>query len=114
MADLNDRSGIEAGRTTSAGGGGLGDWNTEERWWRDSWSTRPYVHADRGYDYYAPAYRYGTESAHQHRGRGWDKVKAQSQARWEDVKDAVRDAWDRVTNRTGTEASAATTGRRVS
>jgi hypothetical protein len=125
MADLSDRNSPNAGRTTSPSGGGIGDWDTEERWWRDSWTSRPYVRADRGFDYYAPAYRYGTESAIQYRGRkwddvqadlerGWDKFKAQSQARWEDVKDAVRDAWDRVTNRVGTETSAATTGRSIS
>lgn len=88
----------------------LGDWDAEDSFWRDSWSTRPYAVADRGYDYYRPAYRYGHESAGRYQGRqwndvesdlrtGWDRYEHRGQSTWENVKDAVRDAWDRVTGR---------------
>lgn len=88
-------------------GGDAGDWNAEETYWRDNWSTRPYAQADRGFDYYRPGYRYGYESAHMYRGRewndvehelasGWDRFADRGERTWERTKDAVRDAWDRV------------------
>lgn len=95
---------------TSTGTAGMGDWATEERYWRDTWRTRPYVQADRGFDYYSPGYRYGFESASRYGGRewndiendlrsGWDRVEYRGQSTWENMKDAVRDAWHRVTKR---------------
>ena len=86
------------------------DWGSEETYWRDNWSSRPYAAADRGFDYYRPGYRYGVESAHRYRGRnwndvepelasGWDRYEHRGQSTWEHMKDAVRDAWDRMTNR---------------
>jgi hypothetical protein len=85
-------------------------WDTEEAYWRDTWSTRPYATADRGFDYYRPAYQYGFESAQRHGGRawndvetdlrsGWDRYEHRGESTWEHIKHAVRDAWDRVTNR---------------
>ena len=68
------------------------------------------VNADRGFDFYQPGYRYGYESATRHRGRkwtdvesdlrtGWDRYEHRGQGTWENVQDAVRDAWNRVTGR---------------
>ncbi len=85
-----------------------GDWSTEDRYWRENYVSRPYAHADRGYDTYQPGYRYGFESANRYRGRqwnevesdlrsGWDRYEHRGQSTWENIKDAVRDAWDRVT-----------------
>ncbi len=86
------------------------DWQLEETYWRDNWSTRPYASADRGFEYYQPAYRYGAESATRFNGRqwndvekdlriGWDRYEHRGQSTWENVKDAVRDGWDRITKR---------------
>jgi len=86
------------------------DWGSESDYWREHWSSRPYVAADRGFPYYEPAYRYGTESAIQHRGRfwddiepdlraGWDRYEHRGSSTWENMKDAVRDAWNHVTSR---------------
>ena len=86
------------------------DWANEETYWRDNWKTRPYVTADRGFDYYQPGYRYGVESATRFQGRQWndaesdlrtgcDRYEYRGQSTWENVKDAVRDAWDRVRGR---------------
>lgn len=85
-------------------------WDTEEPYWADTWSTRPYVTADRSFEHYRPAYRYGFESAQRHAGRawsdaehelrtGWDRYEHRNESAWEHVKDAVKDAWDRVMNR---------------
>jgi hypothetical protein len=106
MADLNRNENLNASRTT----GMADDWATEEPWWRNNWSTRPYARSDRGFDYYGPAYRYGYESANRYRGKswneveydlrtGWDKYEHRGKSMWADIKDAVRDAWDRVTGK---------------
>jgi hypothetical protein len=107
MMDLRDTNPGQGFKATDRQ---LADWDAEDTFWRDSWSTRPYAVADRGYDYYRPGYRYGYESAARHRGRqwtdvetdlrsGWDRYEHRGQSTWENVKDAVRDAWDRVTGR---------------
>ena len=96
--------------TTGGSAGGLGDWNTEDTYWRSNFSSRPYARSDRGYESYQGGYRYGFESAARHRGRqwnevegdlrsGWDRFEHRGQSTWENVKDAVRDAWDRVRGR---------------
>jgi hypothetical protein len=85
-------------------------WDNEATYWRDNWRARPYVQADRGFDYYQPGYRYGFESASKYRGKqwndvesdlrsGWDKYEHRGQSTWEHMKEAVRDAWNRVAHR---------------
>jgi hypothetical protein len=94
-----------ANTTTSA------DWTTESGYWRSNFMTRPYYSSSRGYDFYEPAYRYGFESADHYRDRSWDDVQADLERGWEnyklrgklawnEIKDAVRDSWDRATSRT--------------
>ncbi|GEM_PF-4063332 len=81
----------------------------QDAYWRENYSTRPYVMGDRGYDYYRPAYQYGWQSAAQRRGQpwtaaesdlraGWDRARGSGTSTWDDVKHAVRDAWDRATH----------------
>ena len=104
---MANRDNLSTGTST---GGTSTDWTTEEQYWRSNWNTRPYVSADRGYEYYQPGYRYGYEAATRCRGRnwndvegelrsGWDRFENRGQSTWENVKDAVRDAWNRVTGR---------------
>jgi hypothetical protein len=86
----------------------IANWNDEDSYWRENFRSRPYAIADRDYDYYRGAYRYGFDSANRYRGRnwndvetdlrsGWDRYEHRGQSAWENVKDAVRDAWNRVT-----------------
>ena len=86
------------------------DWAPHERHWREHFASRPYVHADRGYEHYHDAYRYGAASAARHRGRewhevepeierGWTSARGASRSAWTEMKDAVRDAWDRARGR---------------
>lgn len=103
-------------RSTSLGSStptGTSDWSNEDDFWRSSYSSRPYAKADRDYEFYQGAYRYGTDSARRHQGRqwndvehdlrsGWDRYEhrgAHKDSTWENVKDAVRDAWDHVTGK---------------
>src|SRR5690349_20016673 len=79
---MANRDNLNPGTSTS----GLGsDWLTEEQYWRTNWTNRPYATADRGFDYYRPAYQYGYESAKRYRGRDWY-----------DVDSDLRSGWDRV------------------
>jgi len=106
MADRNDPNRSTTGSTST----GASNWSSEETYWRDNYSSRPYVSGDRNFEYYRPGYRYGYESASRYRGRGWNEVEGdlrsgwdryehRGQSTWDNVKDAVRDAWDRVTGR---------------
>jgi hypothetical protein len=86
-------------------------WYDEDRYWRENYRTRPYASsADQEYDYYEPAYRYGYEAANRFENRKWDDVEAdlsrdwatyerRGTSTWEQIKGAVRDAWDRVTGK---------------
>lgn len=81
----------------------------EESYWRDNYSSRPYVKSGSQYDDYGPAYRYGVESYSRHPnrsfddvesdlGRDWGKARGQSSLEWEHAKHASRDAWHRVSD----------------
>jgi len=84
-------------------------WTDEEQYWRSHYSTRPYVNG-RSYEMLSGGYRYGFEAADRYPGRSWDDIERdlerewdrypyRGQSTWEQVKDAVRDAWERVTAR---------------
>jgi hypothetical protein len=83
---------------------------TEDNYWRESYLRRPYAKADRGYEHYQPAYRYGWESWLTNAGkswgemepdlaRGWEDNIASSQIAWHEARLAVRDAWERIAQR---------------
>lgn len=82
---------------------------TEEKYWRDNHAASSYADAANGYDQFAPAYKYGWESAGRSSspgqtfesaesdlGRGWDKAKGASRLAWDKARDATREAWNRV------------------
>jgi hypothetical protein len=87
----------------------FGDWNDEDSYWQKQYSSRPYG-AGSTYDQWRPAYRFGYESAQRYQGRQWNDVerdlerdwdtyqhRGDSRSTWQQVKDAARDAWNRVT-----------------
>jgi hypothetical protein len=85
------------------------EWKDEDLYWRENYHRRPYAAAaGKAYDYYAPGYRYGYEAANRYQDRSWrdvetdlsknwDTYEHRGHSTWEQVKDAVRDAWDRIT-----------------
>ena len=86
------------------------NWTEEEKYWRSNYHTRPYASSERNYEYYEPGYRYGYEAANRYQDRSWTDVESdlshdwnkyehRGTSTWEQVKDAVRDAWDRVTGK---------------
>lgn len=84
-------------------------WETEDNYWEENFSSRPYVLGPDYYDRFRPAYRYGFESARDSLGRSWDDAEPDlrsgwqryqeesgTPSAWDEIKAAVRDAWDRV------------------
>ena len=84
------------------------DPTVESAYWRDNYSTRPYVTKGEKFETYEPAYRYGWESRNRYAGRkfedvetdlgrDWNKYRGDSSSlTWDRAKLATRDAWHRV------------------
>ena len=84
------------------------DWASEETYWRENYKRRPYFESSRDYDFYGPAYRFGYDATERYPDkqwhdvehdlrRDWDRYEDRGTSTWEQIKNAVRDAWDRVT-----------------
>lgn len=98
------------GSTSAGSRSGASDWSIDDAYWQSNYPSRPYASADRSYEHYRPAYRYGFESAGLHRGRDWNEVEpslrsgwdryehrdASHKSTWDEIKDAAKDAWDHV------------------
>ena len=80
----------------------------EDAYWRENYSSRPYV-AGGSYDDYGPAYRYGVDNYGRYQGRRFDDVEAElsrdwrrakgsSKLTWDNAKHATRDSWERVSD----------------
>jgi hypothetical protein len=87
----------------------LVDPSAEDAYWRDTYSTRPYVTPGSTYDDYGPAYRYGVDSYGRYEGRpfdeietdlerDWSRARGESKLAWENAKHATRDSWQRVSD----------------
>lgn len=83
------------------------DWEAEDAYWQSAYPERPYARADRGYEYYRAAYRFGVEAAMRSPDRAWHEVERalrdhwalehdSPNGAWAEMRDAVRDAWDHV------------------
>ncbi|MGB7903418.1 MAG: hypothetical protein WCF43_01910 [Steroidobacteraceae bacterium] len=109
--------GTVVGATIGAVVGGLAgkgiahavDPTAEEAYWRENFSSRPYVKGDSKFDDYGPAYRYGVDSYGRSKGRSfddaepelkrdWERVRGNSSLSWEKAKDASHDAWQRLSD----------------
>ena len=114
LADAVDRSASPDNAWTAA-------WQTEDNYWHENFSSRPYAVGADYYDRFRPAYRYGFESARHHSGRTWDDAEpdlrtgwdryehaGENRSTWDEIKDAVRDAWDRVTGHGGSRDATGT------
>jgi uncharacterized protein (TIGR02271 family) len=88
-------------------GKGTEDWSRYEQMYRQDYQRR-YGSRGQNFNYYLPAYRYGYDLRSNPRYRGyndWSRVEPEARAdwerrggqgAWEDVKDAVRHAWESV------------------
>jgi phage tail tape-measure protein len=83
----------------------------EDAYWRENYRNRPYANANRSYEDYQPAYRYGWESRARYGDRNWDEVEPELgrnwneynggsvRQTWDEAKLATKDAWHRVEDR---------------
>jgi len=100
--------GAVAGGAAGHAAGEAIDPTLETEYWRQNFRNRPYYQRDKTFDDYEPAYRYGWESATRpdYSGRRFDEVehdlrrgwetKGDAKQAWYEVREATRDAWNRV------------------
>jgi hypothetical protein len=98
------------------------DPTVEENYWRGEYRNRVYYDSAMDYESdFAPAYRYGWESYTLYGDRpmesvepdlraGWMKNRGKSRLEWDRAQHAVRDAWDRLKDRTRSGTGSGTTG----
>lgn len=89
-------------------GNGRAAWDTENTYWKEHYSSRPYYSKSRDYNNYEPAYRYGVDLYNQNPGvpysslnqeqlrNGWNNARNKSQMDWSDVQIATQDAYNRL------------------
>ena len=81
----------------------------EDTYWRENFTSRPYVNQGSSYDDYGPAYGYGVEAYSKYPGRSfddvepdlsknWGRTRGDSDLSWDGAKHATRDAWNRVSD----------------
>lgn len=81
----------------------------EDDYWRENFTSRPYVNQGSSFDDYRPAYGYGVDSYRKYPGRSFDDVepdlsknwgttRGDSGLSWDGAKHATRDAWNRVSD----------------
>jgi hypothetical protein len=79
----------------------------EEAYWRENYTSRPYVGPGASIDDYGPAYQYGWESRNRYAdkqfdevendlARDWGRVKGKSKLTWAQAQAASHDAWNRI------------------
>lgn len=79
-----------------------------DAYWREEYRNRSYVDQGADYETYRPAYQYGWETRNQYADRrfedvetdlerDWASRRGDSDLSWERAKQAVRDAWNRMT-----------------
>jgi hypothetical protein len=69
-------------------------WDDDDTYWRSNYQSRPYASGSTN--------RYGGRNwndIESDLSRGWNSYEHRGTSTWEQVKAAVRDAWDRVTGR---------------
>jgi hypothetical protein len=103
-------------------------WDSENMYWQKTYPSRPYYKADRNYDMYAPAYKYGMDVHSKYPGksydelsqdelnRGWVASRGTSTMNWDEAQQAARDSYNRMadssTQRAYTTNPSTTTNKR--
>lgn len=101
--------GAVAGGLAGKGIAEMIDPTVEEAYWRETYSSRPYVTSGASFDDYGPAYMYGVDNYARYPGRSfdevepelareWQRAKGKSSLTWENAKHATRDSWQRVSD----------------
>jgi hypothetical protein len=99
--------GAVAGGLAGSAAGEAVNPTVEDAYWRQNYSTRPYVKRSEPYDRYRPAYKYGWEARETYRGKtftdiesslqsDWERKRRENELSWNDARGPVRDAWEHV------------------
>lgn len=92
---------------TSQGSHG-GNWDAEDQYWRQNYSSSPSYTSGAPYETYQPAYRYGSDLYGRNAGqsfdqldqaeleRGWNSSRGDSSLQWGQARGAVRDSYNRL------------------
>lgn len=84
------------------------DWNAEDMYWRENYTSRPYVEPGRDYSDYRPAYQYGADLYDRHDGQDYNQLDETAlrddwQTRygdtgmdWNDARGPVMDSYNRL------------------
>ncbi len=84
------------------------EWPTQDTYWQQNFSTRPYYQTGMTYDVYWPAYLYGTNAYIQFKGQLWDAglgqllqshwsvMQPNTNLTWTQVAPAVKDAYEHM------------------
>lgn len=100
--------GAIAGGLAGKGVAEMVDPTVEDTYWKGQYTKEPYYNSQYSYDDFAPAYRTGYEGRVKYHGRSWDEIETDLESDykrhngkldWVDVKDATRNAWNRVDSR---------------
>jgi len=95
--------GAVAGRAMKA------DPKVEDKYWRENYTSRPYVTQGSTYEDYGPAYQHGVsaytrypdrdfDTMEPELSRDWNTSRGTSKLEWEHARHPARDAWQRVKN----------------
>jgi len=91
---------------TASNTNGSRDWDSENKYWRKQYSSRPYYKKGGQYSMYEPAYRYGVDMYNQHPDstynelsqseleNGWSQARGNSTLPWRQAQMATRDAYN--------------------
>lgn len=69
-------------------------------WWRDNYDELEGVLADRGYEYFEPAFMYGWEACRNNPGCTWNDIEPELAANWERDRERASAKWDEVKHAT--------------
>lgn len=81
-------------------------WKSQDAYWSKNYTSRPYYKKGTEYKVYQPAYKYGADTYSKNKGRSydelnendmrtnWEKMRDKTHMKWEQAKDAVRDAYE--------------------
>lgn len=108
-----------AGTVAPANNHPAGTWDSQNTYWRDNYSKRPYYSSSRDYKTYEPAYRYGVELYNKNPNipysqldqsqlnTNWSAQRGTSTLEWNDAQQATQDAYNRMYDTHNSTASPA-------
>lgn len=110
MNNDNQANDSNPSNATASNTNGNSDWNAQNKYWRQEYSSRPYYKSTQKYSMYEPAYRYGVDMYNQHPDtpysqlsqsdleQGWSQARGESKLSWNQAQAATRDAYTHAYN----------------